>query len=291
MADANPLIASGSSTQLPKDLIALVVDSDPISRFRLKAALRGTNMVESVSEMSSANGIPKFLAERPVSVILIDESPGVAEIYEIVQQVRQQPGGDKTQWVLISDQLNEDIIARGRQAGVNGFIPKPYDIRGVESALKNAMGAPLPGVAKAAVPDALREMLNKLRRVALFSGFKDQELVRLLKICKTKNAAAGTYIFHEGEPGYELYVVVSGKIDIKKTINGEVRTLVSMGSGDCFGEMAIISDEPRFADAVAASDCTMIEVNEAVVNSNEDMLSLKLVRQIAILLARKLRAR
>ena len=290
MADANPLIASDSSTQMPRGLNALVVDPDPISRFRMKAALRGTDMVDSVSEMSSAAGIPKFLAERSVSVILIDQNPGEGEVYDIVQHVRQQPGGAKTQWVLISDQLNEETIARGRQAGVNGFIPKPFDIRGVETALKNAMAASLPSPVKG-VPDALRETLKKLRLVSLFSGFTDQELVRLLKICKIKNVAAGTYIFHEGEPGYDLYVVVSGKIDIKKTINGEVRTLVSMGSGDCFGEMAIISDEPRFADAVVASGCSLIEVNETVVNSNEDMLSLKLVRQIAILLAKKLRAR
>jgi hypothetical protein len=40
---------------------------------------------------------------------------------------------------------------------------------------------------------------------------------------------------------------------------------------------------------LAATDCTVIEVNESVVNNNEDIISLKLVRQIAILLARKLR--
>ena len=68
-----------------------------------------------------------------------------------------------------------------------------------------------------------------------------------------------------------------------------MRVLVRMSPGDCFGEMAIIDAEPRSADAVATTDCIVIEVNESIVNSNEDILSLKLVRQIAILLAKKLR--
>jgi serine/threonine-protein kinase len=137
----------------------------------------------------------------------------------------------------------------------------------------------------------LRDTLDKLRRVSLFSGFSDPELIRLLKICRTRNFEAGAYIFHEGEQGNSLYVLVAGKLEIRKEENGASRVLVEMHPGDCFGEMAIIDDEPRMADAVAATDCTLIEVNESVINNNEDIISLKLVRQIAILLAKKLRLR
>ncbi len=54
--------------------------------------------------------------------------------------------------------------------------------------------------------------------------------------------------------------------------------------------MAIIDSEPRMADAVAASEATVLEVNQSIINDNEDITSLKLVRQIAILLVKKLRA-
>ena len=86
-----------------------------------------------------------------------------------------------------------------------------------------------------------------------------------------------------------MFVVVTGQVDIRKVIGGEDRVLVSMGSGDCFGEMAIIDASPRMADAVAATPTSAIEVAAGIVNNNEDIISLKLVRQIAILLAKKLR--
>ena len=86
-------------------------------------------------------------------------------------------------------------------------------------------------------------------------------------------------------------VVVAGQVDITKISDGQTRVLVSMHPGDCFGEMAIIDDSPRMADAVAGgSGCSTIEVSASIVNDSEDMISLKLVRQIAILLCRKLRA-
>jgi serine/threonine-protein kinase len=124
----------------------------------------------------------------------------------------------------------------------------------------------------------------------LFAGFSDPELVRLLKICRSKNLNSGELVFPEGAKGDALYVVVAGAVDIKKNIGGEHKTLVSMNPGDCFGEMAIIDDSPRMADAVANGKCSLIEVSASIINNNEDIISLKLTRQIAILLAKKLRS-
>jgi CRP-like cAMP-binding protein len=62
----------------------------------------------------------------------------------------------------------------------------------------------------------------------------------------------GEIIFHEGDSNQELYVIVSGKVDIVKHFGATPRTLATMHAGDFFGELAIFEDRPRSADAVGA---------------------------------------
>jgi len=62
----------------------------------------------------------------------------------------------------------------------------------------------------------------------------------------------GEIIFHEGDTNQELYVIVSGKVDIVKHFGATSRTLATQHAGDFFGEMANFEDQPRSADAVGA---------------------------------------
>jgi CRP/FNR family transcriptional regulator, cyclic AMP receptor protein len=273
-------------------LKVLIVDPNPNHRDRLKDLVRQLEFVDTVSDRGSPHSILDILAQNPVHVLMIDQNPGAGDVFEIVKAIRGKSVGADLRFVLIGDDLDADVQRQGTEVGISAFLQRPYDLLSIEQTLMHVGGisatqpdAPQQSRAR----DGLRDTLDKLRKVSLFSGFSDPELVRLLKICRTRHFAAGSYVFHEGEKGTTLYVIVAGKLEIRTKSDGDERVLVSMSAGDCFGEMAIIDAEPRSADAVAATDCTVIEVNESVVNSNSDVLSLKLVRQIAILLAKKLR--
>lgn len=74
----------------------------------------------------------------------------------------------------------------------------------------------------------------------------------------TRNYSAGEIIFSEGQDGGEMYLIKDGEVAIRK--GG--RTLDTMVAGDIFGEMALISSEPRSASAVAATDCCLLPVDE-----------------------------
>ncbi|MCZ6748139.1 MAG: cyclic nucleotide-binding domain-containing protein [SAR324 cluster bacterium] len=274
------------ATKKPLGVRVLVVDPYPATRVRLKDTLRGVDFVEAVGEKSNAGGLVEFLGETPFHIVMIDQDPGDgANVFEVVQELKRHPSGKKTHFILVSDNVNEGLVEHGNAVGIRGFLSRPFDLSTVEKSLRTAVAAP------AAAPEGLKETLAKLRQVSLFSGFSDTELVRLLKICKSRSIASGQHVFHEGDKGDSLYVVVAGQVDITKISDGQTRVLVSMHPGDCFGEMAIIDDSPRMADAVAGgSGCSTIEVSASIVNDSEDMISLKLVRQIAILLCKKLRA-
>ena len=294
MTESTKVSAQAKQLRLPKNLKILVVDSHPNHRSRLKDILREMEMVESVSERASLHGLLDILIQSPAHIVVIDTNTGENEVFEMIKGLRAHKAGMRSNFVLMGEGLTQDHVNKGRAVGVKAYLPKPFDIARLEkviiaSAPPNTF-EPEVATRDGAQHDPLKDTLDKLRQVTIFAGFSDTELVRLLRICKTKNFKAGTKIFQEGDDGSSLYVIVAGKLQIRKVIEGKEKVLVYMRPGDCFGEMAIIESLPRMADAVAETDCTVIEVHESVVNNNEDVLSLKLVRQIAILLAKKLRA-
>ena len=69
---------------------------------------------------------------------------------------------------------------------------------------------------------------------------------------------AGEIIFHEGDRGDRLYVVVDGEVEVVKEQPGKGQTVLAhLGPGECFGEMALISDNPRMA---MVRSCTSVNV-------------------------------
>jgi CRP-like cAMP-binding protein len=80
-----------------------------------------------------------------------------------------------------------------------------------------------------------------------------------------------------------------GAVEIIKHRETGPETLATMTPGDCFGEMALVDQEPRSADARAKGDTMIIEVNDQILNNISDILALKLFRKIAILVTKKLR--
>jgi CRP/FNR family transcriptional regulator, cyclic AMP receptor protein len=69
---------------------------------------------------------------------------------------------------------------------------------------------------------------------------------------------AGETIFRQGDPAEELYIVKSGKVEIRL---GN-RLLDTLPELSIFGEMALIDHRPRSATAVAATDATVVPVSE-----------------------------
>jgi CRP/FNR family transcriptional regulator, cyclic AMP receptor protein len=69
---------------------------------------------------------------------------------------------------------------------------------------------------------------------------------------------AGEIIFRHGDPAEELYIVKSGKVEIRL---GN-RLLDTLSELSIFGEMALIDHSPRSATVVAATDATIVPVDE-----------------------------
>lgn len=71
-------------------------------------------------------------------------------------------------------------------------------------------------------------------------------------------------IFEEGSTGRELFVVLDGEVEIAKINGASKTTIIKLGKGEFFGEMAVIDGSARSATAIAAApDTKVMRINHA----------------------------
>ena len=72
---------------------------------------------------------------------------------------------------------------------------------------------------------------------------------------------AGSMIFSEAQKGADMYIIKEGAVKISKIVDGNEVTLAILKAGDMFGEMALLENKPRSANAIATADCTLMSIN------------------------------
>jgi CRP-like cAMP-binding protein len=100
--------------------------------------------------------------------------------------------------------------------------------------------------------------LRVLSDVPLFKGIGKKLLRKLLIDLIEKKYTTGDVIFHEGESGKAVYVVLEGSVKIIKKSNSGNSTLAVLGPGSHFGELALIGHCSRFATAVAEKESLLL---------------------------------
>ena len=78
---------------------------------------------------------------------------------------------------------------------------------------------------------------------------------------------AGDFIFFEGDIDFHFYIVEEGQVEIfTKNKAGKRIALVTVDSGESFGEFALLDKRPRSASAQAKTNCTVVKVSETGYN-------------------------
>ena len=133
------------------------------------------------------------------------------------------------------------------------------------------------------------DLLTYLRSVPLFAGLSDRSLAGLAHAGRLRPAPKGKTLFSQSDPAEAFYIVRSGRIDILlPSPNGRELVINEMRAGDCFGELSLITGQPRSTSAVAR------EASEVFVIPREDFLAAieaepKLMRRLLETTARRLR--
>jgi CRP-like cAMP-binding protein len=148
--------------------------------------------------------------------------------------------------------------------------------------------------------DSKREMqqvtVKSEDKVDLFRerGLSAAEMKLLATFSSEERFREGSMIFREGEKGDKLYIVLDGRVRISKFIPGVgEEALAVLDRGDFFGEMALIDDKPRSADAKAhEQDATVLSIDRATLNeilSMDPHASLQFLNLLCRMISRRLR--
>ncbi|MCA9922114.1 MAG: Crp/Fnr family transcriptional regulator [Anaerolineales bacterium] len=90
--------------------------------------------------------------------------------------------------------------------------------------------------------------VSALKLVPFFNNLSEDETEKLSRRLVPRRFNSGQIIFHHGDPGGLLYIIIKGKVKIThSTPDGQEAMLAIFGAGDFFGELALLDDSPRSA--------------------------------------------
>ncbi|MBU2498257.1 MAG: cyclic nucleotide-binding domain-containing protein [Proteobacteria bacterium] len=130
--------------------------------------------------------------------------------------------------------------------------------------------------------EARKRGLSKTR---VFRDMPDEVVGAIAEVAETKVLPAGTTVFKRGDPGDSFCVVYSGKVRVYRSDEEGVElTLSELGPGDSFGEMALLTGEPRSANVETLEETHLLVLPkdqfDRVLKSHPDV-SLTFIRQLS----------
>lgn len=111
--------------------------------------------------------------------------------------------------------------------------------------------------------------LGALPETALLAGIPPAQLAGALEKMSARRFPAGAVIVREGEAGDSLYLVTEGRVEVETRDEGERIVLGTLGPGDFFGEVSLLTARPRTATVTALTDLETLELRRA------DLVSLR----------------
>ncbi|HYE00726.1 MAG TPA: mechanosensitive ion channel family protein [Alphaproteobacteria bacterium] len=158
-------------------------------------------------------------------------------------------------WILRRDEVAGALWHAFDRAGL------PLAVRRRETALPHAAFPPVPKPE----PEVVQaEIFSTLRRSALFAALPEDIVAELARDARRVVYGWPERIVRQGEAGSSMFVVLRGHVDVfidREGDAGELRT-ATLGAGDTFGQMSLMTGEPRSATVRAAGDVVVAEIRK-----------------------------
>jgi CRP-like cAMP-binding protein len=124
--------------------------------------------------------------------------------------------------------------------------------------------------AASTAPVAADEREDQLARVPFFQGLTREALMLIAQATSEEAHATGTKLFQYGDPGDKLFIILEGKVRISREVAGMgEEALAVLGPGEVFGEMSLLDESPRSADARVQERCRALVITK---ESFDDLL-------------------
>jgi CRP-like cAMP-binding protein len=129
--------------------------------------------------------------------------------------------------------------------------------------------------------------LRVVSEVELFRQLDRPEIGALLREATKAAFRAGEVVYHEGDTGHAMYVVVQGGFEVYREAGGEQVVLAHILAGEHFGEIALIANRPRCASVRAMTDAVALRLTKEGLFARPAIAS-RLMQNMARMLATRL---
>lgn len=147
-------------------------------------------------------------------------------------------------------------------------LPRLESVEITEAALNVDRVVPLAGAELGALAARLAKderglgaYPDELPALPLFSDLPEDAFARLLADLKLRRFARDGVVIREGEPGDSFFLLARGVVEVSKKVGGERLKLTELRDGAVFGEMALVSHEPRTATVRARTHLDLLELH------------------------------
>lgn len=159
---------------------------------------------------------------------------------------------------LRQPEIEDDFMSRVWYAARRKGITIPFPIRTVHNF----------ALQQRPVVDRPAEIRAALKRVPLFDDLGAEELVTLGDRASILDFAAGDAIVRQNDPGDSMYVIERGTVTVKHQVGTRAsQALAELSEGACFGEMSLLTGEPRSATVVAKTDTLAILIQKSALSA------------------------
>lgn len=111
--------------------------------------------------------------------------------------------------------------------------------------------------------DYLNTTAERLSTIPIFSPLSDDELQQLALASKNRVYAPGEAIVRRGQQGNSMFVVTRGSVDVQIMQGTEMKTINTLRENDYFGEMSLLTGEPRTATVMAVEETEVVQINKS----------------------------
>lgn len=102
----------------------------------------------------------------------------------------------------------------------------------------------------------------RLSGAVVFKPLSPEETERLIQTIHAETFGKGETIIRGGEPGTSMYIIDEGTVSVRKAEGAGSTEIARLGPGEFFGEMALLTGDPRKATVVALSDVIALEIDK-----------------------------
>ena len=244
-----PLDEEPSFTEEP---IELEAGSAPDAAEEAEIVIVDADTKEPIVELS-LDGIEEP-PSSPEIVLEVDGPEEVAGVEEAVPEVVQEPevavAGEEMEVIEFEVESEPEMAAEGSDplVGVLG-----EDIDSLIDSIIDDVGSSAKGE-----PPTEDEPPT---HIPLFSDLTTPEFIDVALLLVRRVLKVGEQVVREGEPGDSMFIVSTGEVRATVERDGRQVPVATMRDGDFFGEMAVLSGEPRTATVTAVKNTEILELS------------------------------